>query len=393
MKNFLACLKKDILLFFSRGRGIAVVILLPLIMLFTLRLGLQEVSEVRNYIKPFSIVVTDLDQTSMSKMLVDQIENVEVFDNVELRYQKSNDAAFEEGVACEITIPKDYFYDMFTMDGVIDIRFNSKMPAESELCESFLLQIVDVFRAAQESYCAEYSLRFGDSVSITDNAEWMKLISERIIANVFDLIASMNQKEYLESLSVQTKAMMSSCVIFLVAFLVPLYTLKSFSDDLDSGMLTRYRSAGGSVTAQILAKFFTALLIFSIVAVPFCFALFEGNVLPPLGSSLLLFVTCFSILAPFSLCIKRSSTFMLLSNTYLILSVIMSGCIYPLQLYPNWAQAFARFFAPNYLIGSFATKTGGPTVELVTIAVVTALIGCLASAALLLVRRWKHVKH
>lgn len=381
------------MLFTARGRGIIAAVLFPIVMLATLQFGFSEVAQVRDFIKPFDIVVEDFDQTPMSSMLVNKLEEMSIFDKVEVVTEPNSRDYFSEQIVCVMTIPKDFFYDMFTMEGSAIIRLNGGMPDEANLCESIILPILNVIKETNKSFCAEYELRYGDISNITGQADWMEKMSNQLLQDIFDLIQDMNKRHYIEGTALQTLSMLSACVIFLVCFLIPLYTLKTLPEDLNTGMLNRYRASKGSIFALIASKFASALCIFIVVATPFCMVLFSSNALMALLSTLIIFIACFSVLMPLALIIRDCSKYMLLSNVYLVASILLSGCIYPIQLYPQWAQSIAKLFAPYHLQHDYYRIVTDAPISINLTVFIAIVVGVAATALVLLVRRAKHAKH
>lgn len=368
-------------------------ILFPLVIMLVLQLGLSEVAEVRNFIKPFTIVVRDLDQTTMSNTLIEQLDTVEIFDEVIVVHQYDNNDYFSYGAAGIITIPKDFFYDMFVMEGVVEMELNSRMPFESELCRSMLQPILDIARETQKGYAAEYALRYGDASSMIDNKQWLDAISKDIINDVFLLIDKVNEKGYVDDISHQTHAMLSSCVFFLLCFLIPLYTLKTLPEELRLGMSDRYRVAGGTQSAALASKFVSAACIFIVIAILFSVVLFATEWFYALVASFILFIACFSLMVPFALLLRDSVKFTILANTYLVVSILLSGCVYPIQLYPSWAQQLARLFLPYHIQGAFLNLSTTLNGTFLLTALLVCMTGAIGSIIIFLGRRGKYAKH
>ncbi|MDO4564244.1 MAG: ABC transporter permease [Clostridia bacterium] len=352
MKNLRCCLKKDFLLFFNRGRGLFVIVC-PLIIAFIMQLGLSQIAEVRSFIEPFPIAVRDEDQTPMTEMLVSNLQRIELFSEIIEATDETDAELLSRGAACIITIPKNYFYDVYEMGGVVEVVLNSEMEREASLCETMMRPILDIISMTQASYRAEYLLRYGDELSAESERRWVDAMAQAIIADVLTLVDRITEDDYVESLSNQTQTMLYSCVFSLLCFLIPLYTVKTIPEEYQLGIFTRYRAAGGSMPAAILSKLISALIIFSLVGCPF-FLMLCNDKGAGVVTAFAAFFACFFVLLPLALAAKNSGRLLLISNAYLVASVVLGACLYPKQLFPNWAQFLGNFMLPTHLQNGYA---------------------------------------
>ena len=151
MKGFRAALYKDIKLFI-RGGGL-LALLLPLLLLPALLWGMGDLSR-QSYVRAFPIAVRDMDETLMSRSLINQLAQIQLFSDVETLSPDQTDAdALERGMAAVITIPQDFFYELYTMsDCPVTVTLNRDMALENALFESIVTSVMDIVRADQTAY-------------------------------------------------------------------------------------------------------------------------------------------------------------------------------------------------------------------------------------------------
>ena len=176
MKGLRAALKKDIRLFVS-GSGL-MALLLPVLLFLALRASGGELLQ-PPYIEAFAIAVRDEDNTPMSRSLIQQIEEIEIFSEVVRPGQeKSDEECFSQGCAAVITIPEDFFYTMYSMENSrVDIVLNGEMPLESALFQSVITSVMNIIAADQTSAKAVYGFCYGE---LTDEQveEYFTFLSE-----------------------------------------------------------------------------------------------------------------------------------------------------------------------------------------------------------------------
>ena len=113
MRKILAVCYKDFCLFVG-GSG-WLILILPFVLLFALRAGLGEGTG-ETYVRPFPVAVRDLDDTVMSRSLMAQMSEVELFCEVHKAKEETDQELLAEGMAAVVTIPEDFFYDLYTME-------------------------------------------------------------------------------------------------------------------------------------------------------------------------------------------------------------------------------------------------------------------------------------
>lgn len=392
MRNFRACLKKDFLLFLSGWKGIVAIILFPLIFILVLNMGIFETAEVRNFLKPFPIAVRDNDCTSASALLLTHLESVNLFSEIKILDDETTDEeAIEQGYVCVTVIPKDYFYSVYELKGSVSITLNGAFPREAELCKSMLLPLLDLIAETQLSYKAEHLLRIELDPEYSEDTDWTARMSRAVIGDVLELVDNVNRTDYTSSLVNQTESMVYSCVFTLLCFLIPLYTLKTIPEEFNLGILERFKVAGGSLISVILSKLISSTILYIAVSIPFLIISGGENALSAALTGLLIFISCLFILLPFALRIRRTSTFILVANTYLVASLVLGGCLYPIQLYPIWAQQASKFLISGQLFRGFIG--GSIRIETVVIAAIAVVMGICASVIVIKSRRKFNAGH
>ena len=148
MGGLRAALYKDLLLFL-RGTGLAALVL-PLVLLLAFRTGLGDLSA-QAYVQPFPIAVRDQDNTLMSRSLIAQMAQIQLFSRVDrLEEGDSDQEALDAGAAAVVTVPQDFFYDLYKMeDCPVSVTLNGEMELESALFQSIFRSVMDIIAADQ----------------------------------------------------------------------------------------------------------------------------------------------------------------------------------------------------------------------------------------------------
>ena len=167
MNGFLAALKKDMYLFFRKGGLFSLLfplLLLPLFLFFFRGNsgGLQA----------FPVSVIDEDETLMSKTLIRQMEEVELFSEVHKISREDISEELEKGSVGVLRIPKDFFYTAYRFQGEsVELILNERRATESAILESVFTSIMKIMEKAQEMSLAVFHTAYGEKLSASEEEE------------------------------------------------------------------------------------------------------------------------------------------------------------------------------------------------------------------------------
>ena len=341
MRCFFACVLKDVRLFFSR-KAAALVLALPILLLAVLIPGFGETTSARTYVRPFRFVICDLDDSVMSRSLINQLRQFELFEEIASVQEKAESAEwFDRGYAAYAMIPKNFFYAMYDMDNLpVKVEFNPDMPAEAAIIETVFRSVTDIVAAEQQARIAEYRVRAAAGFDADKNElfyesanyELRRALSRRTVFSEFRLI-----EDYTEN-SLQAAY---ATVTAMLCMLIPLCVLRGLPEELSTGIVDRLKSSGRGFNTLIFSKFFAALILF---ALPFSVTAAALRTALPIFaclSALLLFTLSFSLFGIVSISTPDASKAQLIGNMSIVLFLLFGGAIYPYQMLPRFAQRIA----------------------------------------------------
>ena len=256
MRSFFACVLKDVRLFFNR-KAAALVLALPILLLAVLIPGFGETTSARTYVRPFRFVICDLDDSVMSRSLINQLRQFELFEEIASVQEQAESAEwFDRGYAAYAMIPKNFFYAMYDMDNLpVKVEFNPDMPAEAAIIETVFRSVTDIVAAEQQARIAEYRVRAAAGFDADKNElfyesanyELRRALSRRTVFSEFRLI-----EDYTEN---SLKAAYAT-VTAMLCMLIPLCVLRGLPEDLSTGIVDRLKSSGRGFNTLIFSKYF-----------------------------------------------------------------------------------------------------------------------------------------
>jgi len=353
MSELFACIQKDIRLLIGNGRRTFFMVFFMALLALAIFFGMADMADRRVQVATFSIAFRDYDDTIMSRILIDQIKDIELFDNVFIATDESDDVLFEEyGVAAVMTLPRNFFYSLYDMRNyTIEISLNGEMPLEASIFQSLIISIMDIISENQQMMWMVHTLMYGD-LDQTRRNELYQQASMMIIQDTLGRQGVFETSRIVADDITHRVLFLYSSIISMFLMFIPLCILKTVPEELRIGILPRYKVRGGSLGGFILAKGLAAFLICLPIWLLLTFAIFPFS----MAFAFLLFLVCylaaFILFLLISIIVRESARSQLVGNTVLLIFMLVGGGLYPLQLLPPSLQVFSQFTIPYYFVMS-----------------------------------------
>ena len=284
MNGFLAALKKDMCLFFRKGGLFSLLfplLLLPLFLFFFRGSsgGLQA----------FPVSVIDEDETLMSKTLIRQMEEVELFSEVHKISREDISEELEKGSVGVLRIPKDFFYTAYRFQGEpVELILNERRATESAILESVFTSIMKIMEKEQEMSLAVFHTAYGEKLSASEEEELYHRASERLLNSVLKRQLIFQNEEVGVNVAFALVMRIASALLFLFLSFISLSMVSAVPEEEKKGIVSRFRQMGGR--GFYLSKFLLLLLLaLPVLALSLLF-LYKAFALSP---ELLLFFTLY----------------------------------------------------------------------------------------------------
>ena len=351
--KLLACIKKDIRLVFGKGWKSILFLLVPVLLLLVMMLFMGQMASAGTYTEPFSIAVRDEDDTLMSSMLIQQLRSVRLFDSVTRTNGMTDEEVLQKGCAAVITIPKDFFYDLYDMqDTDVVITLNGSMPKESAIVQSAIASLAGVLEENQRIYYAAARVRFGDLTA----REMNQVYYEYSEASVND---ALNRLDYFSLASLYEDKAEARMVFFaagicsVLLLFVPLCVLRSLHEEREMGIQERFASSGGSPFVLLFAKYCAVLLLVAFTVTPLLFITgipHAEKLILPLVCLLTASFLLFYLIGTLCGSTERAQ---LIGSVLLLLMLILGGGLFPYRLLPERIRAASASTIPYYVTRVF----------------------------------------
>lgn len=382
MRKWLAVFYKDFCLFLRGGSWL--MLLLPFLLTAALMAGMGDMSQ-QIYVRPFPIAVRDLDDTIMSRSLLSQMEQVELFSEVwQAGAQETDEELLARGMAAVVTIPEDFFYELYTMaDCPVEVVLNGERKLESALFRAIFSSVMDIIWGNQAAQRGLFRFCYGESAPAYESEMYAEA-SELLLRDALgrqNVFASATSPVDLPGVLIRR---LLASILTVLAVLFSAAALKTLPEERQILALPRYRALGGSPLAFIVSKFMTVLILYSAVLLP----IWKG-VLPADGEAF--WLAAFAALAgAFGTILALgvwtdSRTVLYGSNLFLLVSLVFGGSLWPAHTLPPALAALGRLTLPYHIrlgLELAAQGSGGQTLlRAFAPALILGLAGGLAAAA------------
>ncbi len=394
MAGFRATIYKDLKLFY-KGFGWAA-LLLPFIIMFFMQWAMDDFSS-QNFVRPFPIAIRDLDQSFMSRSLISQIRQVELFSEVSV-LKNEEDAPSGDTVAV-VTIPKDFFYDAYAFrKNPIHILLYTENRIEASVFQSIFTSIMDIMRTEQAVGVSIYQFAYGKSLSpalqnqlISESgAELLESLLSR--QNHFDEKIIPSQIEHV--ISIRLMATLLSIVALLTGFVAA----RSIPQEIRLGVLARFQALGGRRSIFMLSKL-SAALLFSSPTLLLCFLMMQKignftlkNVLLTCIIYILALSAAFCLMLAIVFWAKNMAIATQISNFVILVSILLGGTIFPTNRFPYLLYYASKFTTGSYILSSLEAMQRDSDAKTMLIVLAPFVLMMLLSLTIAMLGRWMSSK-
>ena len=241
MNGFIAAIRKDLILFFRKGGVFS--LLFPLLLFPFFLFFFRGTS---GSFRSFPVSVVDEDETIMSKTLIRQMEDVELFSEVHRIRREEIDRELQEGSVGVLCIPKDFFYTAYRFQGEpVELILNEKRPTESAILESVFTSIMKIMEKEQEVSLSVYHTAYGDKLSEKEEEALYESASERLLGAVLRRQLVFQDTNIESNVATALLIRISSALLFLFLSFTALSMVAAVPEEAEKGIVSRFRQMGG----------------------------------------------------------------------------------------------------------------------------------------------------
>lgn len=355
-------LKNDIKLYFNDWKAIVLLITMPVLFIVLFTVTLAPLITKTSFVEPFDIVIVDNENTTQTRMLARQLEDIKVFKNI-IRADEEQAKLMlkEDKISAAIIIPSGFTNSVANAENKpVQVFSSSDKPLEAFIVRNLMQSVSKLVAAGQSAintiyYFNEKAGIKGQELEFQYKQSIMRFLLDTMARNeIFtdlDLLPSMT----LTPAEYYTAALIS---VFLMFAAVP--GMKLLVTERVLGISKRLKASPAGVWKVVLSKMLVSYLIamlqmFSVILITSIFL--RNYWLAPVGNIILLFSVTILAISAWSVFVSAisnsSATADVIGNLGILLMAIVGGSIYPLSLLPGSIRFLSSLTINKWVMEGF----------------------------------------
>lgn len=353
-----------------------------------------------SFIEPFSIALVDKEDTAEARILVRQLEEIEIFKEVvKVPEAEAMKLIAENKIASIIIIPEGFVGSVAVGENKpVTVIGNRAMPLQSFVVKNLIQSASNLVSAGQSAintiyYYSEEAGLEGEELDKVFYESTMKIFMEALARK--EIFSQMEASPGFDLTPVEyfTAALI---VVFLMFTGMP--AMKMLVTEKSYGLTRRLRTSTVGMWQVVLSKFIVSLVLsiiqFAIIII-LTSVVFKNYWGAPIKNILMLFggiMFAVSSWAIFVSSISRTpASADIIGNLGILLMAVIGGSIYPLSSMPGFVRSLSKFTINRWAMDGFMVVFSGnhalSTANQVYMLLIIGLVLLISSAGIMRLRR------
>jgi ABC-2 type transport system permease protein len=400
MTSFLALLKNDTRLFLRDWKACILLLAAPLFLIVFFTYALTPYLDKSDFIEPFPVALVDLENTTQTRMLAKQLDEISLFSEVQrLDEEEAMRRLADQSVGGVILLPEDFTASVAAGENKpVTVIGSSSMPLQAYVVKNVMQSAANLVSAAQSAiitiyhYSREADLEGKELDTVYNNAIADFFLEALARNEVFT--AAEDASEY----SLTPAEYFSSALIVVFLMFAGMPGTKMLVTERSEGVMRRLSASPAAAWKVILSKLAVTVLLLILqfgVLMLFTASVFHNYWGAPVQNVLLLFGGLILAVSAWSVFVAAVSTSPasadIIGNLSILLMAVVGGSIYPLSTMPDFIRDASRLTINRWAMDGFMVLfSGNDAAGTGVYALVLAMMGVALfalSAVILKVRR------
>ncbi|HHV60138.1 MAG TPA: ABC transporter permease [Clostridiaceae bacterium] len=373
MSAFVSLFKNDLKLFMKDWKAVLLLISLPVLFIMLFSYTLSGYINENEFIEPFDIAIVDNENTTQTRMLIRQLEEMDIFRKILLLTEDAAKEKLEENlISSIIIIPEDFTTSISQgINKPIKVIGNKLAPLDSYIVRNLVQSACNMVSSGQSAINAIY---YYNKAAGLPESELIQEYNASTASILMDALARgniFNRYEMAAGLDLTAFEYFTAALMTVFLMLAGLPGLKMLVTERDLGLFDRLKVSPVKTWQIIISKF---LVTFILSAIQFSATLFitlfvfknywgtnVKNIIFIFAATLFS-VSCWSMLV--SSISRTPKAADLIGSLGILLMAIIGGNIYPLSSMPEIIQYLSKFTVNRWAMEGFmAIFSGNPALK------------------------------
>jgi len=396
MITLITLFRNDLKLAFKDWKAIVLLLLMPLLSIAFFTYALSPYLNKSSFIEPFDIAVVDNENTTQTRILLKQLEEIEIFKEIHrVDENKAKELISGNKVAAAIIIPEKFSDSVAVGENKpVTVIGNRAMPLQSFVVKNLIQSAANLVSAGQSAINTIY---YYNQKAGLDKEELQKEFSDSTMKFFVEALARneiFSQVEAAAGLDVTPVEYFTAALVAVFLMFAGMPGLKMLVTERSLGITRKLMASPARMWHIILSKFATSLVLsvmqFSIVIV-FTSYIFKNYWGAPVKNILMLFGSIIFAVSAWSILVSALSTTPAsadaIGNLGILLMAVIGGSIYPLSSMPEFVRTLSKATINRWAMDGFLIIFSGNDALTVTSQVYALLaigLACLGLSVIVL---------
>ncbi len=372
MSSFTALLKNDIRLFLRDWKACVLILAAPLIFISFFTYALSPHLDKSSFIEPFPIALVDKENTTQTRILINQLEEVGIFSEISMTDEEDalRDLADQE-VGGVIIIPEDFTNSVAVGENKpVTVIGNGAMPLQAYIVKNTIQSAANLVSAAQS---AINTIWYYDNEAGLSGDELDARFNEAVMEYMMQAIGRTSIFSYEESgsvYSVTPAEYFTAALIVVFMMFAGMPGMKMLVTERSGGITARLAAAPVGMWKVVLSKLLVSVMLLILqfgIIVLLTSKIFNNYWGAPMKDVLLLFgglILAVGTWSVFTASISPTpASADIIGNLGILLMAVIGGSIYPLTSMPQIIRGISILTINRWAMDGFMVLFSGSSTE------------------------------
>jgi len=371
MTSFFALLKNDIRLFLRDWKACVLLLIAPLFFISFFTYALSPYLEESSFIEPFPIAVVDKEDTTQTRMLINQVEEIGIFSEViRMDEEEALRSLADKEVGGVIIIPEDFTNSVSMGENKpVTVVGNGAMPLQAYVVKNIVQSASNLVTAAQG---AINTIWHYDTEAGLSDSERDERFNEAVMDYMLAALARTSifvSEDAVSEYSVTPAEYFTAALIIVFMMFAGMPGMKMLVTERTSGITSRISAAPVRVWKVVLSKLLVSVMLLVIqfgIIIFMTSKIFNNYWGAPVKDVLILFggiILAVSAWSVFTASVSPTpASADIIGNLGILLMAVLGGSIYPLTSMPEGIRRISVLTINRWAMDGFMVLFSGSSV-------------------------------
>lgn len=368
MIAMITLLKNDFKLMFRDWKAVILLLTMPFLFIGYFALVLSPYINKSSFVEPFPIVLVDNEDTAQTRLLIKQLENVEVFSKVKkAEYEDALELIRQDRVGSAIIIPEDFTYNMsIGKNEPVTVVGNKAKPLQTLIVRNLMQSAANMVSSGQSVINTIY--HFGQEAGL-EGTKLQNLYEEATVQILREAVSRreiFTQAQTTEVFNLTTAEYFSAALIVIFLMFAGMPGMKMLVTERTHKITKRLAATPIKMWQVVLSKLivsFVMSIIQFITVIILTSTVFNNYWGAPVKNIILVFAGIIFAVSCWSVFVSSVSTSQasadVIGNMGILLMAIVGGSIYPLSAMPGFVRNLSNITINKWAMSGFMILFSG----------------------------------